>query len=290
MRLDGRVRGIAITVIALVAVGSGVMFALGAWHEQQEAAWGTITDPDRRDEIRGVRERLAAHDFKVPIERPDQIRSLLETAEFQGEAADDARVGALLDLASAFFHRRFADADADAYVEWRKELGYIEEDWDWLERAWTVSLGWPEFTGSPFPEGRPTEEIFKGLFTPAMTYGDGASQPVRLAASPGIAVRIDSLNAYSRSYPHVDGTIGEEYWYASPVGTFCQWWIPPVSGEAVFERNGSLDVATVAVLAECADGSVRPFYLGAFWDPQSGRWWQDNLGSGLSVRGTALFY
>lgn len=219
---NGRsLRALVVLLIAAIALSAGGFFALRSWHAQKEAAWGRITDPQRRREITSIRQRLAKLDFSASITEPEAIRAVLQGAELQGNAPGDPRVEAAIDLATEFLHRRFADPDAQAYIKWRKDLGYVEEDWEWLERAWTISLGWPIFTGTPFPEELSTEDIFAGLFVPVIEYNDGANRPIRLATSPGAAIRIDTLTEYSKARPNLHGEIEEAIWYKGPVGTRC---------------------------------------------------------------------
>lgn len=66
--------------------------------------------------------------------------------------------------------------------------------------------------------------------------------------------------------------------------------MPPIRDKELFERDASLDVAAVGAVMECADGSLQPFYVGLIWDPRLKKWWIDRLGTGLSIRGSALFY
>jgi hypothetical protein len=215
------------------------------------------------------------------------LHSAADFAELLGRATvERSRVGpgpddvpALLRHTAELMFHRFIDPEVSAYRSWRESLGYRLADAETMRRE-GVPVHYELFIGRPYPGDAEFDAVHDQMWTQSLD-NRGRSHRVRAFATEpkGVAVNFGRITTRSPlSWPAAAGLLPSEVWHGASGGGHRDWWAPP-GGRAAehLRRHGSLNVASVAVIAEFERGDRYPIRLLYFQDPRTGRWWLEAL-------------
>lgn len=255
-------------VFGILAVAVAVLWLAyhGAWSRREagreESARRFLTALD-----------IASRAEFVPVQDAERIAGMARRACSAPDLPlSPTQRSELADAFTDFISSRFT-LSPEAYVSSRERAGYGIRDLQDARHFVLYEYSYRHYLGADPPEADARAHHVR-LMEAQRNFRNGSECLRGIAFPPDLTrVVVAKVTRSNPSGPDLPVLHGDALRRGPAVGTSYSWWNPPMTMNALLERDGEAIVANIATFGRFGDGKVRAVVFEYVHDPSTRQWW-----------------